>query len=309
MTPEVPDQAEPACAAPPAGILRGDRFCARCGYNLAGRPVEREPHYDMLVARCPACAQVAAVQEYPPLGRWSARISMLVAALWLVFLVAVALGSLGGIAGSTIGITVETTDGYQSVIRQEYRDWLQETHPSLSRWDETRFGEFWEANGATLLADQRLQWSNVFEAEEAALLLIPAGISFGVSIFWSVVLIGRRWFSLVLVVAGIAALPIGVLLVIRALLMTMEPGSSDMVAWQHCYTGPVIAALAAMAVVFSFGLALGRPICRGVVRALLPPRFRGSLSVLWTAAGKEPPLPSMFARQRREALAARGAAP
>ena len=41
----------------------------------------------------------------------------------------------------------------------------------------------------------------------------------------------------------------------------------------------------------SLGLVFGRPIIRGLIRALLPPRLRSSLASLWTVDGLEPPLP------------------
>ena len=37
------------------------------------------------------------------------------------------------------------------------------------------------------------------------------------------------------------------------------------------------------------GMFLGRPIVRGLVRALLPPRLRGALALLWTVEGLSPP--------------------
>ena len=53
--------------------LDGDRLCTNCHYNLIGQPVLREPYYQMFIVRCPECATVAALQEFPPLGRWSHR--------------------------------------------------------------------------------------------------------------------------------------------------------------------------------------------------------------------------------------------
>ena len=42
-------------AAQRIAILIGDRFCTRCAYNLVGQSVLREPHYNMLIVRCPEC--------------------------------------------------------------------------------------------------------------------------------------------------------------------------------------------------------------------------------------------------------------
>ena len=47
--------------------------------------------------------------------------------------------------------------------------------------------------------------------------------------------------------------------------------------------------LASLTKPLATGLLLGRQTARGLIRALLPPRLRGSLAILWTADGKPPP--------------------
>ena len=58
-------------------VTYGDRLCTHCHYNLIGQPVLREPYYSMLIVRCPECGTVAAMQEYPQLGRWANRWSVI----------------------------------------------------------------------------------------------------------------------------------------------------------------------------------------------------------------------------------------
>jgi len=65
-------------------VLVGDRFCATCGFNLVGQTVVREPHYHMLMVRCPECGTAAAMQEYPMLGRWANRWARVLAVLLLL---------------------------------------------------------------------------------------------------------------------------------------------------------------------------------------------------------------------------------
>ncbi len=65
------------------GELVGDRACAKCHFNLAGQTIVRERHYGMLMVRCPECGTPAALQEYPLLGRWAARLGYVVAASWM----------------------------------------------------------------------------------------------------------------------------------------------------------------------------------------------------------------------------------
>src|SRR4051812_32614115 len=89
--------------AAPAGrrgsTVVGDRLCIRCGVNLVGQPIVREPVYGMFLIRCPECSTAASLQEYPLLGRWAGRLAALIAALWLLFVVATLLATTGIIGG------------------------------------------------------------------------------------------------------------------------------------------------------------------------------------------------------------------
>ena len=67
--------------------IRTDRPCAGCGFNLFGQPIVREGHYGLVSARCPECGRLAALQEYPALGKWADRWAKLLAATWIVALV------------------------------------------------------------------------------------------------------------------------------------------------------------------------------------------------------------------------------
>ncbi len=51
----------------------------------------------------------------------------------------------------------------------------------------------------------------------------------------------------------------------------------------------------------SLGLVVGRPVVRGMIRALLPPRLRSALALLWTTDGLEPPGTAARAGKRRAA--------
>lgn len=74
-------------------VLIGDRFCATCGFNLVGQTVVREPHYHMLMVRCPECGTAAAMQEYPMLGRWANRWARVLAVLLVLVLTAFTIGA------------------------------------------------------------------------------------------------------------------------------------------------------------------------------------------------------------------------
>ncbi|MHC4949188.1 MAG: hypothetical protein ACYTG1_13185, partial [Planctomycetota bacterium] len=103
-------------------VLVGDRLCIGCGYNLTGQPVLREPHYRLLIVRCPECATVAGLQEYPVLGRWANRWAALVAALWFVVLLAFAFGSSASLFGMSIVSGEEACRPYRERLHEGYQD-------------------------------------------------------------------------------------------------------------------------------------------------------------------------------------------
>ena len=99
-------------------VVTGDRLCARCAYNLTGQLVTREPHYGLLIVRCPECATVASIQEYPLLGRWANRWGAVLAVVCLIFLLGMWLAS----SAATFGWTLGTAEGGS----RRYGDYLEE---------------------------------------------------------------------------------------------------------------------------------------------------------------------------------------
>ena len=92
----------PDTPSTPLDTISGDRACASCGFNLFGQPITRESHYGLIIARCPECGSVAALQEYPALGKWTRRWTGALAGLWLVLLVAI----FAGMTMTSFGLTV-----------------------------------------------------------------------------------------------------------------------------------------------------------------------------------------------------------
>ena len=97
-------------------FVTGDRLCIRCGYNLIGQSILREPHYNLLIARCPECGAVAGVQEYPLLGPWAHRWGMIIAALWFILIIGFWAGSSGTIMGLSLGVAEESGRNYERYI-------------------------------------------------------------------------------------------------------------------------------------------------------------------------------------------------
>jgi hypothetical protein len=124
------------------GTIQGDRICVGCAFNLVGQPILREGRYGLLIARCPECGSVAAMQEYPVLGRWANRWAALLAAGWLMAMLTLLLapggalfGGLMGIAGSASGgLSAEIGDRYMDHVVERLRAGVVATSQTESQW-------------------------------------------------------------------------------------------------------------------------------------------------------------------------------
>ena len=115
----------------------GDRLCAKRGFNLFGQMIVREPRYKLLIVRCPECATVAALQEYPLLGKWANRWATALAALWVLALVASIVGFSGAGFGMTMGSLEQGADRRASTSAA----WRRETARAWSRLQQRRRSE------------------------------------------------------------------------------------------------------------------------------------------------------------------------
>ena len=303
-----------ASTEPRISTLVGDRLCIKCGYNLTGQPVKRETHYDMLIVRCPECATVASLQEYPLLGRWAGRWAMLLAALWFGFVLLLALASAGILYGEAESVAQTASVPHATHLAERQYQWLKEqeaqgTLPPNAQWFLSNPGGPYQFLDQTWSARQDFDallaeaggWRS---AADFSALRHWTGLSIWavpIGCFWAVALahVRRRrliFFGLLLI--GLA----GAFTVIGHF---AEPGPYPMYigwgwgrGWSNAITiaqrqiGPpfYLMSLAFAVVPLSLGLVFGRPIVRGLIRALLPPRLRSSLALLWTADGLEPPL-------------------
>lgn len=117
--------ASPRVADERVSILVGDRLCVSCGFNLAGQSVAREPHYRMLIVRCPECATVASLQEFPILGKWAARWGGVLAAAMILVTLAFALGTAGTIFGMSYGVTHVASKSLTDLMAKEHGVWAK----------------------------------------------------------------------------------------------------------------------------------------------------------------------------------------
>jgi hypothetical protein len=289
-----------------ARIVTGDRFCTKCGYNLIGQTIVREEHYAMLIVRCPECATVASVQEYPLLGSWSVRWGAILAALWFIVLLGLWPAASGLVCGMCFTVTDEATRSYARHLDQlmEADEAQAANAPAPGQGGQVinmpggrtirfgpigDFGKWWQQQDrAAVLADAG-GWRGVIDGE-AFLLLVPMGLLvFAAGWVWSVCLLQlkRRW----LIVCAAAIMLLAAVFVSPLVMewQTLSATWSRYAANQQLGL-PLLGICAVFAAIaLGLGLWLGRPLTRLGIRLLLPPRLCYSLSVLWTAEGLKPP--------------------
>lgn len=291
--PGSPDPSPPATEER-VSIITGHRLCATCRYNLTGQPVLREPHYGLLVVRCPECGTVAGAQEYPLLGRWVARWGLVVAITWYAVMIVLALGLAAATSGMTVAIAGEAVDSYARTLRSEHDAFRLARNPDADPtklWQLETFEEFWaEADPARIFADAG-GWRGVIEWDEMAALIIPIGLAGVIGVFFAIALLHRGRRTL-LVVATVVALLIGAGLALAWSQLRGDDSGPWTVASRDVTLPAVACAFGLVWLSFTAALLLGRPIARAAVRGLLPPRLRRPLAVLWEADGRTPPLAS-----------------
>lgn len=282
---------------PTGHSIRTDRPCARCGFNLFNQPIVREPHYGLLAARCPECGQLAALQEYPLLGRWADRWAKLIAGSWVAVLVAAIMCQFGPTMGFSLGAVDTAAEELSHHVGASYLAWVTETKgeqapppysPGNMAWTLIDVS-WWEEHGPAALAsfagrrgptDFRLVWF-------ALPLFVIAGAG---GVFWSTCLLGarRRVAFLVACIPSIIALcfAYGVSAVDLGGMVTYARD----VARAEMRTPTLAAAAGVLLLGTAFGAWQGRRLSRLAVTIALPPRMCSALGILWTRDGL--PMPS-----------------
>jgi hypothetical protein len=284
--------------------LSGDRLCAKCAFNLNGQTIVRERHYGLLMVRCPECGTGAALQEYPLLGRWAARLGYVAAAAWLGAMMLLVVLSALAVWGEANLVMEKTTRPYSDKIQALWAAHYSEEQRKATAAGTAAAGAYWTPN----VADEQewwkkfdfervfvelggwrgaISWMGLWELFLGGLLMVCLGSLMAVCAPHART--GRR------LLIGCAVIGLGGLFVIADWLQT----DSRMVMFGYYYTGyeaqralalyllpPAVAACGAMYIV---GLWVGRAFARTAVAILLPPRLRGSLAFLWYVDGKPMP--------------------
>jgi len=300
---------EPAASEVRTGAILTDRPCARCGFNLYGQAITREPVYQMLVARCPECGTVAALQEYPALGRWAGRWAAALAALWLLLVFAAVLGVGAAAKGYGTEVHMAAVAPLAQRIAQEHQEyqaqaaaaagsnvnatqsWLLAQGVSPATTIET---SWWASQDGAAIRSRAAQagppldlWA-LWDWRGLPLIFGPIGLAAGIAL----VSVPRRrlWWVVPALMLGAAVF-----------MLLVAASDRPRGAWAGQYVGATNLAagldgrwiqwttIALATLPLGLGAWLGRPVARMVIRGLLPPAMRASLAVLWTCDGLPPP--------------------
>jgi hypothetical protein len=277
-------------AVPVAGVARGeervstlvgDRLCSHCGYNLMGQPVLREPHYSMLIVRCPECATIAAPQEYPLAGRWTNRFVAMGSALVLLFALLFFIGTKASLLLASVGITQISIESARTDLQA-----LASQHvPNYYNIGGTAAFNAWlDAQPPGAVVEQLGGW-NAIEWQFAFFAFIPTICAFFFGVIWSVILI--HWPTKRL---PLFALLIFVIFACIGGLLTwseyqvLSPDVSGIV-WREFGLPLYLGMIGVYWIAMFIGLMVGRPIARLFIRAFLAPRLRGPMSFILNQAG------------------------
>lgn len=301
----------PAVDTPTPHTIRTDRPCAACGFNLYGQPIVREAHYNLSAARCPECGQLAALQEYPALGKWADRWARLLGALWVLALVGAMFAHFGptlglGVASVEIpreDVAIEIAAAHQAwadaqpkpaaptanapgvpappagVVIQSYG---VSTHSGINpEWFRTEAGYIRAKNSGRAL---------LLRLENASFWFPLAVTSFAFGAFWSIALLGTHRLVALAVASVSPAIAFTFVYFVAtsrfydpAVLIARDAAAELIVPTMLPVT--ILMALIPLAI----GVLVGRKLARLITRLALPPRMRSSLSILWTRDNLPPP--------------------
>jgi hypothetical protein len=206
------------------------------------------------------------------------------------------------------------SEGYSEFVLQQFGDWQAEqvaaaTQPAASQPAGARGGRVnFVGPGGQVVVTSTADFAAWWGAQDKAGLLAGAGgwraaLNWWVAVmaFWmaiTCVALGTMWAVAFLARGRVALLGWAVIVTLTAACFAAIPMIDWLTGQPMWYSsaarsqmGPVsmAAGLTWGGLWLAAGLMIGRPVARGLVRLMLPPRLRSSLAVLWLTDGLEPP--------------------
>lgn len=275
-----PDSTTPEAATTSKVLSRieGVRPCLRCGHDLYGQPIRRDPSLGLLIAFCPECGTAAALAEHPAFGVWGRRLGIAAMITVIAAVIAGFLLTILSLFGMTMGISMEAIRDARNALSELNGDsWTVEQAWWLQNADSAR----------------KTMWAAVdLQGEPLLLMLIFSSLCFVIGAIWSGVLLGVR--GRLLPLAGLPMLVIAwIIIFIAVMVMRLENANSFPISAYRLVEMEMLPIVGAMVLTtlglpLILGLLSGRSILRAVVRFVLPPRARPMLRPLWEIDGKSP---------------------
>ena len=241
----------------PVGRLETDTFCPHCHYNLVSQAVLRDQRLEVLVVRCPECGRFSTAGHGATASRaWLNRLATAFAAAWALFLALLLLLTTFFLGMISFGMVMafarfEATPQMNPAgapVRYTYH------------YVPTKPTDY--PNAESDLRTQLIVMSSV----TFALGFVAGGMV--TVLLWH--LRGwRRWLAILMPIVGCG---------VSFMIFTLDPIYESIRHWGQ----PRIAGAFALEMLgVIIGLQLGRPITRGLLRLLVPPKLRQHFVFLW----------------------------
>jgi hypothetical protein len=266
---------------PPIGQVETDTFCEGCGYNLHTQMVVRDERLGILVSRCPECGRFAAAGRTTSASNvWLNRFGTILLVVWVMFLL-----TLFGLCtfflglvpyGHTIEATTFESDTYTPIPSHSM---LAHSFSLNAPYAKNR-GRLWSYRvPRQIRTEDEEALHSEFQAQmllasiAGALALITGGLF--TILLWHCKG-GWRAFALLPPFVGCGG---------AVLIWTFDPMTVFIREW-----GIVQIALYLLIEIpaLAIGAWTGRPIARGLLNLLVPPKARQHLAFLWIVDGKVP---------------------
>lgn len=276
------------------GMLTGDRRCHACGFNLRGQMIVREEHYGMVMVRCPECGVPAPLMDYPRLGHWGRRFGMLTMIVFLGVLIAAHIAFGGMVAIWSTQAAMESTREPAIEVARAYIEhakaaaigpqvnqnltWAAQQEPSWHTWID---GVWWSQNREkfspvvrSFSRESQLFW--LF----GSLILLPGGAVL------ACLMPHARGVRRVMIPGVVGAIGLGIVSIVVLVDRSQGSGRNAVdcvleLVGIRAYVPHVLV----LCVPVLVGVYLGRPMARGLVRWLVPPRQYVHFGWLWSADG------------------------
>ena len=296
----------------PIDYLQGDRFCLACGTNLIGMPILRETHYEMLIATCPACGQVAHILETRKLARAAQRWTGLALAGWMLLIAILWVGGSGAMFGLTQGLIHDARGPLGAHIQKRFEDHQPEnasgnyetavnviqatpTTPFkavINEKDEeliNRFGIWWAQQDHQVLFAEAGGMSGMLDWAQLWPWLVMGMFPFFFGAAWSLLMLNIKRRHLIMALPFTTLAYIAMCLAMMLVWSMIPPRSPN--AASMTVIGPILSFIGMtyfISIMYA-GMLSGRTIARGALRLTLPPKAISRMTLLWRIDGGKPP--------------------